>query len=159
MEYVVDVTAIFMEWDLLDPLYVADEEIKNMRYYNILRDEIREFASILSCRTLEDMTNRAREWEIKLELQTKCKPVQVQTATSPAKRPKSFDSRSRGHLVRGNFAMCRRLHEGIYHDKGGNYFNCGQMGHYIMDCTRRALICFDCNHRGDMKVDCPRLSE
>ena len=37
---------------LLVPLYVADEEMKKTRYHNMLMDDIREFVSMSSYRTL-----------------------------------------------------------------------------------------------------------
>lgn len=42
--------------------------MKNTRYHVMLSDEIRDFVSISTYRTLEDMIATAREWEIDLEL-------------------------------------------------------------------------------------------
>lgn len=50
-----EVIAKFWERGLLVPKYVADEEIKNTRYHDMLRVDIREFVSFSACRTLEEM--------------------------------------------------------------------------------------------------------
>lgn len=52
----------------LVPQYVVDEEMKNKRYHDMLRDGIMEFVSMLGCGNLEDKIARAWEHEIELEL-------------------------------------------------------------------------------------------
>ena len=52
---------MFRERALLVPQYVADEEMKKAGYHDMLKDEIRQFVSMSSYRTLEDMITRARE--------------------------------------------------------------------------------------------------
>ena len=53
------------------------KEMKKTWYHDMLRDDIMEFVSILSCKTLEEMIDRDRDREIKLELRNKRKPTQV----------------------------------------------------------------------------------
>ena len=50
-EIVAKITAKFRERPLLILQYVAEEELKKMRYDDMLRDEIHEFMSISSCRS------------------------------------------------------------------------------------------------------------
>ena len=45
--------------------YVEDEEMKKTWYHDILRDNIREFVSILICRILEKMIDRTHGWSFK----------------------------------------------------------------------------------------------
>ena len=42
----VEITTKFQERDLLVPQYQADEEMKKMRYHDMMQDDIREFVSI-----------------------------------------------------------------------------------------------------------------
>ena len=76
-ETVAKTPAKFRERALLVPQYVADEDMKKARYHEMLRDDIREFVSRASCKTLEDMISRAREREIDLEQIRKRKPDEV----------------------------------------------------------------------------------
>ena len=62
-----EITTKFWERALLVPQYVADEEMKKLRYHDMLWDDIRKFVSISGCKTLNDMISRAREREIDLE--------------------------------------------------------------------------------------------
>ena len=55
--------------------------MKKVLYHDMLRDDIREFVSRSSCKTLEDMIARAREREIDLEHLGKRKPEGVQVST------------------------------------------------------------------------------
>ena len=48
-----------------------------MRYHAMIRDDFKDFVTFSGCKTLNDMIERAREWEIELELWSKCKPKQV----------------------------------------------------------------------------------
>nr|KAJ0224671.1 hypothetical protein LSAT_V11C100043830 [Lactuca sativa] len=84
IETVAEITAKFGERALLVPQYVADEEMKKARYHEMLRDDIRQFVSRSSCKTLEDMIARAREREIDLEQIRTRKPDEVQVATAAA---------------------------------------------------------------------------
>ena len=56
------------------PRYGEDEEMKKAQYHEISRSDIRQFVSRSTCKTLEDMTVRAREREIDLEIEKKRKP-------------------------------------------------------------------------------------
>lgn len=96
-ETIIKITSMFRERALLVLQYVVDEEMKKMRYHDMLRDDIRKFVSISGCRTLEDMIDRAQEQEIELELRTKRKSTPTQTTEGSAKKAKNSDSRSRGH--------------------------------------------------------------
>nr|KAJ0187838.1 hypothetical protein LSAT_V11C900459490 [Lactuca sativa] len=75
-ETVAEIMAKFREKSFLVPQYVADEEMKKMRYHAMLRDDIREYVSFPGCKTMNDMIKKAREREIELELRTKLKPEQ-----------------------------------------------------------------------------------
>lgn len=122
-EIVAEITTIFRERALLISQYTTKEEIKNTRYHDMLRDEIREFVSMSSCRTLEDMIAIAQEWEIELKLQTKHTLEQVRTVVGSVKRPNTFDSRSRGQKGQGRCAKCGRSHKGSCCQKGECCFN------------------------------------
>lgn len=91
----------------------------------MLRDYIREYVSLLGCKTLDDMIARAREWKIDLELLSKQRPVQRPTSEGQTKRPKTVDSRSRGYQGQGHCAKCRKNHEDSFRKKGGSCFRCG----------------------------------
>lgn len=56
------------------PQYDVDEEMKKMRYHDMLMDDIREFVRFSRCKTLNDMTDKVCEWEIELEVWAKRKP-------------------------------------------------------------------------------------
>lgn len=58
---VVEITFKFRERALLVPQYVVNEQIKKMRYHDMLIDDIIDFVSISGCRTLEHTIDRARE--------------------------------------------------------------------------------------------------
>ena len=68
---VAEIIAKFKERDLLVPQYVVNEEMKKAMYYDMLRGHIREFVSLSSYKTLEDMIAKARDWEIELRLRLK----------------------------------------------------------------------------------------
>ena len=51
-ETVAKITVKLKDMALLVPQYVADEEMKNTRYHDMLRDNIREFVGFSACRTL-----------------------------------------------------------------------------------------------------------
>ena len=73
-ETVADITTIFWERELLLPQYAAEEEIKKVRYHEILRSDIRQFVSRSRCRTLEDIISRAMERNIDIEIEKNRKP-------------------------------------------------------------------------------------
>ena len=73
--------------------------MKNILYDDMLRDAIMEFVRISSYRTLEDMTDRARERVIWLRLRLKQKPAHDRATKGPTKRPKNSDSQSIGRQV------------------------------------------------------------
>ena len=77
---VAEFTTKFRERSLLVPQYAVDEEIKKMRYDSMLRDNIRDFVSFTRYKTLNDMVEKAREWETELELRIKRKLEQVRAA-------------------------------------------------------------------------------
>ena len=88
IEIVAEITAKFRERTLLVPQYAADEEMKKMRFHDMLWDDIREFLSLSSCKTSDDMISRAREREIDLQLWSKRRPKQIQTVVRQEKRPR-----------------------------------------------------------------------
>ena len=53
------ITSKFRERALFVLQYVAGEEMKKVGYHDMLMDDIREFVSILGCKTLNDMIARA----------------------------------------------------------------------------------------------------
>ena len=77
-ETMTEITAKFRERAFLVLQYVADEEMKKVRYHDMLRDNIREFVSLLGCETQNDMITRAWEREIDLQHLGKRKPKQTQ---------------------------------------------------------------------------------
>ena len=93
---VTEITAKFQERALLVPQYTAYEEMRKTRYHDMMRSDISEFVSFSASLKLDDMISRAQEREIDLEYIGKRKVEQVQTAGVSAKKPKGFDSRSRG---------------------------------------------------------------
>lgn len=142
----------------LVPQYVVDEEMKNKRYHDMLRDGIMEFVSMLGCGNLEDKIARAWEHEIELELQKKCKPVMVQTAEGPTKRPKTSDSRFKGQQGWVYCGNCGKSHDGSCRSVGLGYYRCGMTSHVSRDYPQgSALICFHCNQTGHKKSNFLRL--
>lgn len=77
----------------------------------MLRDEIREFMSMYSCRTLQDLISRAREHEIDLELLKKKKSVRDHTAVGQVKRPQTQFLQLGDHQSCNHNAKCRRTYE------------------------------------------------
>lgn len=67
--------AKFRERVSLISQYVSDKEMKKDRYHDMLKDEIREFVSMSSYKTLDDMIPWAYKQEIDLETVKKIKPV------------------------------------------------------------------------------------
>lgn len=65
-EIVEEITTKFRERGLLVSQYATDDDMKKKkkRYHDILREDIREFLSLLGCKNLDDMIVRALEREI-----------------------------------------------------------------------------------------------
>lgn len=91
-------------------------------YNDTLRDGIRDFVSLLYCKTLDDMIAKAREQEIYFELLSKWRPAQTPISEGKPKRSKTIDSRSRDHQGLGHCAKYGKNHEGGSQDKGGGCF-------------------------------------
>lgn len=132
--------------------------MKKTSYNDMLRDDIREFMSLSSCKNLNDMIARAQEREIDLELLRKQRPVQKLTSEGQDKRPKTADSRTRGHQGRGCCAKFQKNHEDECREKGMSSFRCGQTDYISKDCPHGSLICFHCNQKSHKRADCPRLT-
>lgn len=90
-ESVAKITTILREMALLVMQYVVDEETKKARYHDKLKDEIREFMNMSSCKILEDTIAWAREQEIDLDAVTKRKLVQTEVLKASRKKPKVVD--------------------------------------------------------------------
>lgn len=121
----------------------------------ILRSDIIHFVSISSCRMMDDMVVRARERGIDLEMDKKRKLDLVQSLEGSGKRPKVFDSRSRGQQGWGCYGKYGKMHSGACRVGGFGCFKCGRMGHISRDCTTIAtttlitdLVFFHCSQRG-----------
>ena len=65
-EIMVEIPTKFLERVLLVAQYVADMEMKKVRYHDMLINEIREYVSFSGCKTSNDMIVRAHEREIEL---------------------------------------------------------------------------------------------
>ena len=92
--------------------------MKKVRCYDMLRDDIKEFMSILGFETLNDMVSRAQEREIDLEHLGKRVSNQVPIVGGPGKRPKSSDQGLRGQQCRGQRSVCGKMHNGGCHSRG-----------------------------------------
>ena len=109
--------------------------MKKMRYHDTLRSNIRQFMSISSCRTLDDLVASARERKTKLETEKNRKSDQFQSSDDSGKRPKVFDSRSRGQQGQGRCRKCGKTHDATCRVGGSGCFKYGKTGHYSRDCT------------------------
>ncbi|KAL7585243.1 hypothetical protein Lser_V15G45405 [Lactuca serriola] len=129
-ETVAGITAMFRDRAFLVPQYVASEEMKKARYHDILKDEIREFLSMSSCNTLDDMIDQAHEQEIELETMRKRKSVRTQVSEGSGTKPKFVDSRSRGHQG------CSRCgtYDGVCRMGGSECYKCGKTRHFSRGC-------------------------
>lgn len=164
IETVAEIIAMFRWRALLALRYVADKEMKKVRYHDMLKDEIWEFVSMFSYRNLEDMIARAREWEIDPETMRKRKSVYALVFEGSSKKPKDFDSRSKEQLGRGRSGKCENAYDGVCRVGGFGCFRCCKTGHYTVDCTTRTTIdvsdpiCFHCNQKGHKSANCPSLA-
>ncbi|XP_052626964.1 uncharacterized protein LOC128133531 [Lactuca sativa] len=134
-----------------------DEDMRRTSYHSVLRDDIREFVSFSGCKILNEMVEKAREREMELELRTKWKPEQAQTAIGQAKKLKTFDSFGRGQHGCGRYAKCRRSHSGFCRVTSPICYTCGQPGHVSKDRPKKCLICFNYNQTSHKKADYLRL--
>ena len=66
---------------------LAEEETEKVRYQDILQNDSREIVSISGCKTLNDMTSRARERDIDLENIVKREPDQLLIVKGLGRRP------------------------------------------------------------------------
>lgn len=76
----------------------------------MLRDDIREFVSFTGCKILNEMLEKAQEWEMELDFSTKRKPEQRQAAGVKAKKPKTPGTSSRGQQGQVRCVKCSRVH-------------------------------------------------
>ena len=65
------ITVMFRDRELLVPQYMADEEMKKVRYHEMLRSDIRQFVSRSICKTVNNMIAWAMEKEIDLDMEKK----------------------------------------------------------------------------------------
>lgn len=87
-----------MKRDLLVPQYLVADKTKKALYHDISKDEIWEFMSLSTCKTLEDMIAWYCEREIDLETVRKRKSVHGQVSEGLVKKHKVMDLRWRCHL-------------------------------------------------------------
>ena len=66
-----------------------DDEMKKVRYHDMMRDDIKEFVSLSGCETLNYMIARAQECEIDLQHLRKRKPVQIKISVAQVKRTRT----------------------------------------------------------------------
>lgn len=63
------ITAKFRERALLVPQYAANEEMKKMRYHDMLTTDISDFVIFSACQELVDIIARAQEGEQEINLE------------------------------------------------------------------------------------------
>ncbi|KAL4555554.1 hypothetical protein LXL04_038176 [Taraxacum kok-saghyz] len=145
-------TKKFNEMALFCPKYAADEEMKMTRYVSMLRTEIREFVTATSFTTLAALIEAARRREIELETQARKKRAVQGSAPafSSAKRPKTFDPRSKQQSS-GYRAP------NVADRKDLKCFRCGLEGHLGRDCPTGMKVCYHCSQVGHVRNDCPSL--
>ena len=134
IELVAEITAKFRERALLVPQYAGDKEMKKTWYHDMLRVDIQKYVSYSACPTLDDMIAKAQEGEIDIEHIRKRKTKIGQTTGVSMKKPKGFDSRSKGQ------------------QNQSRYGKCGKLGHFSKDCTAPTptihtsdMLCFHYN--------------
>ena len=81
------------------------------------------------------------------------------------KKPKGFDSRSKGQQVVSRYGKCSRSHDGFCRAGGSGCYKCNKIRHFRKDfivaiTTTHTLdlICFHCNQMGHKKANCPSLA-
>lgn len=105
----------------------------------ILRDDIREFVSPSSCKTLDDMIARYRERDFELELRLTRKPVSIQLAEGLTKKPKTFYSQARGHQG-GHCRKCGKPHDGACRSGGLGSYKCREIGQISNDWPQEGRL-------------------
>lgn len=126
----------------------------------MLRSDIRQFVSVSSCRTLDEMVTRDREREIDLDTERKRKPDQAQASKGAGKKPNIVDTRSKGQQGQSHYGRCDKVHYGVCRAGGLGCFRSGRTGHDIGDYASitttttqgSGLICFHCSQRGHKKA-------
>ena len=115
-ESVAEITTKFWEKSLLVPQYTGDEEMKKTHYHDMLIADIQKYISYSTCPTLDDMITRAREREREIDIEhiRKRKAEIRQTTGVSRKKPKGFDSRSKGKQGRSRRGKCGKSHEGVF---------------------------------------------
>ena len=103
--------------------------MKMARYHEMQRSDIRQFVCRSSCKRLEDIITRAREWEIDLEMESKSKPNFAASVEGLGKRPNVYYYRPRGQHGRSHCGKCNKMHNGTCKRVGYGYFKCGRTGH------------------------------
>lgn len=76
------------------------------RYHDMFKDDIREFVSMSSCKTFDDMITQSCEQEIDLDTMRKRKSVRAHVSEGLGKKPKTMDSKSRGQQGWGRCGRC-----------------------------------------------------
>lgn len=152
-----NITSRFREKALLVPQYDRDEEMKKMRYQDMLKENIRMFVIISSCQSLKEMIDRVLEREIELELQKKQKASQVQTVMVLTKQSKTSNSPPRTQSGQSRCGKYGRSHKGPSRARGGGFFKCGHTKHIKKDFKKGTLICFHYNQVGYKNADCSVL--
>ena len=112
-ETVAEITTKFRERALLVPQYADEEEMRKTRYHDMLRSNMREFNSFYVCPTMDDMISRAREREIDLEHIGNIKAELAQAFGVLAKKPKGFDSISKGQKGQSCCGKCGKSYYGV----------------------------------------------
>lgn len=92
------------------------------------------FVILSSCNTLKDMIAKSWEQEVEIELRSKRKSVLVQSTEGLTKKPKTIDSRDRGHQGPGHCGKCGKPYDGVCRSGGIGCFKCGEIGHSSRDC-------------------------
>ena len=109
------------------------QQIRKTRYQDILRSDISKFVSFFACPTLDDMISGAQQREIDLEQIGQRKEEHGQTIGVSVKKPKDFDSISKGQQGRSCRGNCGRSQVGTCRVGGSDNYKCGKTGHFSKD--------------------------